>query len=215
MKKSKYFMILLGILFISFNLRAPITAVGSVVEMIQSGYGLSNASAGFITTLPLVTFAIVSPFVSTLSSKIGHAKTMFIGLLFILVGEVCCSYTGIVGLFTGTVLLGVGIAIGNVIIPAIIKLHFSDKVGIVTSIYTTGMSQSAGYLFAALGSIVTGFIYDIKSTWSIPIIIFIGGIAFLSLCGFFAGYSTVGEYNRIESLDTLSTKNNSSKEIML
>lgn len=140
-------MILLGILFISFNLRAPITAVGSVVEMIQAEYHLSNAVAGFITTLPLIAFAVVSPFVSTLSSKMGHAKTMLLGLIFILIGAVCRSYTGAIGLFIGTAIIGVGIAIGNVIIPSIIKLHFSEKVGFVTSIYTSGMC-----IFAAVGA---------------------------------------------------------------
>ena len=147
MKKSKSFMIILGILFISFNLRAPITAVGSIVEMIQQEYSLSNAAAGFITTLPLIAFAVVSPFVSTLSGKIGHAKTMLLGLLLILGGEVCRSYTGAAGLFVGTAIIGVGIAIGNVIIPGIIKLYFSEKVGFVTSIYTSGMC-----IFAAVGA---------------------------------------------------------------
>ena len=147
MKKSKALLILLGILFISFNLRAPITAVGSVVEMIQNEYNLTNASAGFITTLPLIAFAIVSPFVSSISSKIGHAKTMLIGLIFILAGIVLRSYTGAVGLFAGTAIIGVGIAIGNVIIPGIIKLYFSENVGFVTSIYTSGMC-----IFAAVGA---------------------------------------------------------------
>ena len=147
MKKSKSFLILLGILFISFNLRAPITAVGSIVEMIQDEFSLSNAAAGFITTLPLIAFAIVSPFVSGISGKIGHAKTMMIGLLFILAGEFIRSYTNAFGLFAGTAVIGIGIAIGNVIIPGIIKLHFSEKVGFVTSIYTSGMC-----IFAAVGA---------------------------------------------------------------
>ena len=147
MKKRDAVLVILGILFISFNLRAPITAVGSIVEMIQSEYALTNAAAGFITTLPLVAFAVVSPFVARLSGKIGHAKTMMLGLLFILAGEVVRSYTGASGLFIGTAIIGIGIAIGNVIIPAIIKLYFSEKVGLVTSIYTSGMC-----IFAAVGA---------------------------------------------------------------
>lgn len=147
MKKNYSLLILFGILFVSFNLRAPITAVGSVVEMIQNEYHLSNAAAGFITTLPLIAFAVVSPFVSTISDKIGHSMTMMIGLIFILIGEFCRSYTNAAGLFIGTAIIGIGIAIGNVIIPGIIKLHFSDKVGFVTSIYTSGMC-----IFAALGA---------------------------------------------------------------
>lgn len=147
MKKSQSILIILGILFISFNLRAPITAVGSIVEMIQTEYGLSSTWAGFITTLPLIAFAVVSPFVANISAKIGHSKTMLMGLIFILLGEVCRSYMGVAGLFIGTAIIGIGIAIGNVIIPAIIKMNFSEKVGAVTSIYTSGMC-----VFAAVGA---------------------------------------------------------------
>lgn len=147
MNKKEKIIAILGILFISFNLRAPITAVGSIVDMIQSDYALSSASAGFITTLPLVAFAIVSPFVAKLSQKCGHATTMMSGLLFILIGILCRSYLGIYGLFIGTAIIGVGIAIGNVIIPAIIKKHFSNRIGLVTSIYTSGMC-----IFAAVGA---------------------------------------------------------------
>ena len=137
MKKRDAFLVILGILFISFNLRAPITAVGSIVEMIQLEYSLSNAVAGFITTLPLLAFAIVSPFVASISNKMGRGRTMMIGLFFILIGEVIRSYTGLYGLFIGTSIIGIGIAIGNVIIPGIIKLYFPGHVGTVTSFYTS------------------------------------------------------------------------------
>ena len=147
MKKRDSFLVILGILFISFNLRAPITAVGSIVDLIQSEFALSTAAAGFITTLPLLAFAVVSPFVATLAGKIGHAKTMMCGLGLILCGELIRSYTGAAGLFLGTAVIGVGIAIGNVIIPGIIKLRFADRVGAVTSIYTSGMC-----IFAAVGA---------------------------------------------------------------
>ena len=147
MKKKESLLVILGILFISFNLRAPITAVGSVVDLIQAEYGLSNAAAGFITTLPLLAFAVVSPFVARLSGRIGHARTMLAGLLLILAGEFIRSYTGALGLFAGTAVIGVGIAIGNVIIPGIIKLCFADSVGKVTSIYTSGMC-----IYAAVGA---------------------------------------------------------------
>ena len=147
MKKSKSLFLVLGILVISFNLRAPITAVGSVVKMIQEEYALGSAAAGFITTLPLIAFAIVSPFVSTLANKLGQANTMFTGLILILIGEAIRSYTGVYGLFAGTAIIGIGIAIGNVIVPGIIKRYFSHRAGLITSIYTSGMC-----IFAAIGA---------------------------------------------------------------
>ena len=147
MKNFKSYFMILGILFISFNLRAPITCVGSVVELIQGDLGLSNTVAGFITTLPLVAFAIVSPFVAGIAGKIGPGRTMLAGLCLILAGEFVRSYTGAVGLFLGTAVIGVGIAIGNVIVPGIIKQNFADWVGTVTSVYTSGMC-----IYAAVGA---------------------------------------------------------------
>ena len=147
MKKRDSLLVILGILFISFNLRAPITAVGSIVDLIQAEYGLTKAAAGFITTLPLLAFAVVSPFVATVSGKIGAARTMMGGLILILCGELIRSYTGAAGLFAGTAVIGVGIAIGNVIIPGIIKANFAGRVGAVTSIYTSGMC-----IYAAVGA---------------------------------------------------------------
>ena len=147
MKKKESLLIVLGIIFISFNLRAPITAVGSLVEMIKAEYMMSNATAGFITTLPLIAFSLVSPFVAGISHKLGYGKTMGLGLILILIGEVVRSYTNLTGLFIGTAFLGVGIAIGNVLIPGIIKLKFPDRVGLITSFYTSSM-----LIFAAVGA---------------------------------------------------------------
>lgn len=143
--KSK--LMILGIIFISFNLRAPITSVGSIIDSIKNDYLLTNSIAGFITTLPLLVFAIISPFVSKISSKIGYGITMFIGIIIIFLGELIRSYTNVAGLFIGTAIIGFGIAIGNVLIPSIIKSEFKEKVGVVTSIYTSSMC-----LFAAIGS---------------------------------------------------------------
>lgn len=147
MTKKETLLIILGIIFISFNLRAPITAVGSVVEMIQEEYLLSSGKAGLMTTLPLIAFALVSPFVAKISHRWGYGKTMAGGLGFIFLGLVIRSYTNLSGLFIGTALLGVGIALGNVLVPSIIKLKFPSKVGHVTSVYTSSM-----IIFAALGA---------------------------------------------------------------
>ena len=147
MNKKEKFWLILGVIFISFNLRAPITAVGSLVGWIQTDYNLSSGMAGFITTLPLLAFAAASPFVSRVALKLGTGRMVLGGLLLIMAGTVVRSYTGVTGLYLGTTVLGIGIAIGNVLIPGIIKMKFSDCVGRMTSIYTSSMC-----IFAAVGA---------------------------------------------------------------
>ncbi|MEG0371052.1 MAG: MFS transporter [Clostridium sp.] len=147
MTSSKKILIILGLVFISFNLRAPITSVGSIVNLIQEDLQISSSIAGFITTLPLIAFAVFSPFVSKISNIYGPGLTMLSGLILIIIGEFTRSYTNLLGLFIGTSLIGIGISIGNVLIPSIIKLRFPGNVGIMSSVYTTSMG-----IFAAIGS---------------------------------------------------------------
>ena len=136
--------LIVGLIFIAFNLRAPITSVGSLAALIRDDLGISNGIAGLITTVPLIAFALVSPFIPRLSSRFGIGRTMLAGLILVLIGECIRSYTNAIGVYIGTAFMGVGIATGNVLVPAIIKQRFPSRVGLLTSIYTTAMGIFAG-----------------------------------------------------------------------
>lgn len=140
-------LLLVAIIGISFSLRAPITSIGSLAGLIHDDLGVSNGFVGFITTLPLIAFAVCSPFISKVSDQMGIGKTMLVGLLAIVAGGVLRSYTGTVGLLIGTALIGIGISVANVLIPSIVKLKFPDKIGIITGFYITSMA-----IFASLGA---------------------------------------------------------------
>jgi MFS transporter, CP family, cyanate transporter len=61
-------LLIVGLLLIASNFRAPITGVAPVLEMLQSAFGLSPAQAGLLTTLPLLAFGIISPFAAVFGS---------------------------------------------------------------------------------------------------------------------------------------------------
>ncbi|RGR84984.1 CynX/NimT family MFS transporter [Heyndrickxia coagulans] len=149
-EKTQYLsrgLLILGIIFIAANLRPAITSVGPVIGAIRHDLSLSNAAAGFITTLPLLFFALVSPLAPKLGNRIGQELTIFLGLLVLMVGISIRSTESPVLLFAGTACIGTGIAIGNVLLPSLIKQRLPDKLGLMTSIYTTVMGG-----FAALAS---------------------------------------------------------------
>ena len=136
-----------GILLVSFNLRPSITAVGPLIPLIRDDLGLSNGWAGFLTTLPLLTFATFSLFAAGIGKKLGLARAIFVALLVLLIGSIWRVSGGKVSLFLGTGLTGIGIVICNVLLIPLIKRRMPGKLGLVTASYTTGMS-----LFAAIGS---------------------------------------------------------------
>src|SRR3954464_15935368 len=84
--------ILLGIIFITVNLRAPLTSVGPLVELIRNDLHISNTLAGAVTTLPLLAFAFFSPFVPKLGKRFGVERILFISLFLLTLGIILRSF---------------------------------------------------------------------------------------------------------------------------
>lgn len=146
--KSLYiYLLLTGIIFVSFNLRPAITSVGPLIGMIQDDIGLAHWSTGILTSLPLICFAFMSPIAPKISFRLTNEWTLLLGLVVLFIGILIRSITMTFFLFTGTFLIGIGIAVCNVILPVIIKEKFPLKFGLLTSVYSTSMT-----LFAALAS---------------------------------------------------------------
>ncbi|MED4400551.1 CynX/NimT family MFS transporter [Metabacillus fastidiosus] len=144
---SKILLLTIGIILIGANLRAPLTSVGSLIPFIRDDLAMSNALAGTITTLPLLAFALFSPFAPKIANKSGMERTIFFSLIVLIIGIIIRSLQGIIPLFTGTILIGLAIAVGNVLLPGFIKMNFPLKIGVMTGIYAVFMN-----LFGALAS---------------------------------------------------------------
>lgn len=144
--KSRFagILLVLGILLIAANLRATFTGIAPVLEQIINHFGLSASQAGFLTTLPLIAFAVVSPMAATLAKKQGLERTLFVALLFILAGVAARVINISAMLFVGTAIIGVGIAIANVLLPSLIKRDFPAKVALMTSAYVLTMGVVSG-----------------------------------------------------------------------
>ena len=135
------------ILLVSFNLRTPMTSVGPVMDLIQTEYGMSAGMAGLITTLPLIMFGATSPFVPAVNRRLGYSRTMCIAIASIIAGELLRNLMGLTGLFAGTALIGIGIGIGNVLLPGYVRSRSPEKAGVLTGLYTAGMCA-----FSAVGA---------------------------------------------------------------
>lgn len=145
--KNAGWLLILGVVLVGANLRLPLTSIGALIPFIREDLAISNALAGAITTLPLLAFAVLSPFAPKIANRIGMEWTIVIALLLLIIGTTVRSLSSVEFLFAGTLLIGLAIAIGNVLIPGIVKMNFPLKVGLMTGIYAIFMN-----LFGALGS---------------------------------------------------------------
>src|SRR5699024_1909406 len=140
-------LLLIGVILVGSNLRVPITSVGALITFIREDLGISNATAGMITTLPLIAFAILSPFAPKISKRIGMERTIVLSLVVLLLVIILLSITGISLLIIVIAVIGLSIAIGNMLILVIIIMNFLLKIVLMTRIYAVFMN-----IFGALGS---------------------------------------------------------------
>ncbi len=137
-------LLIVGILFIAMALRAPVTGVPPLVGLIREQLGLSNTAAGMLITLPLLAFAVVSLVSAGMARRHGLERTLFFALLLIGGGIVLRSQGQAWALYAGTAVIGSGIAIGNVLLPSLLKRDFPQRLAGLTSVYVLTMSIAAG-----------------------------------------------------------------------
>ncbi|MEB8173630.1 MFS transporter [Staphylococcus equorum] len=135
---------IIAIVFIASTLRAPLTSVGPVIEEIKQVMEIDNSVAGILTTIPLIIFAIVSPLVSKVTSRLTMSRTIFYSTILLIVA-LFLRIAGDFNLFIiGTLLLGIAIAFGNVVLPSYVKWYFPMQIGLATGIYSGTMNFTAG-----------------------------------------------------------------------
>lgn len=146
MKHPNRILLLAGILLVATTLRAPFTIIAPLLEDIQSGYGLSATQVGLLITGPLLAFSAIAPFAAGLAGRWGTERTLFGALLVIAVGVLFRASGGVAPLYVGTVIIGSGIALGNVLLPSLLKRDFHDKVAPLTAMYvlTMGIAAAGG-----------------------------------------------------------------------
>ncbi|TWI45099.1 CP family cyanate transporter-like MFS transporter [Pseudomonas duriflava] len=135
--------LLVGILLIAANLRAPITSLGPVLSELQSAFGLSQTQSGLLNALPLLIFAIASPFVPRLSRSIGLERALFLALWLIMGGCIFRSSGFFSALWLGTGLIGSGIAVANVLVVPIVKRDFPHHTALCVGLYAATMAMLA------------------------------------------------------------------------
>ncbi|GAA1466242.1 MFS transporter [Microbacterium thalassium] len=126
-----------AVCLVAMNMRPTITAVGPLLDEIGTDTGLAIATLGLLASVPLAAWAIVSPFAHDLSQRFGMSRVVLWSLLLLTLGTAVRSLPGpTASLWIGTVLIGVALAIANVLMPAVVKRDFGGRVPLVMALYT-------------------------------------------------------------------------------
>ncbi len=136
--------LLVAVLLVAVNLRAPLTALPPVVADVAADLHLTAAAAGLLTGIPVLCFALATPAVAGLLGRSSLRTAIAVALGLILLGTLVRSADvaglGATGTFAGTVLLGLGITTANLAVPMIAQRDFPGHVGTVTGLYTAAIN---------------------------------------------------------------------------
>lgn len=137
--------LLLGIslVLIAFNLRDLFSSASALLPEIRSGLGLSTTEASLLTTLPVVCLGLFSPLSPRLAQRFGAERTLLGVLLLLTLGIALRGLGWVPSIFFGTALAGACIAVGNVLLPGLVKRDFADKAALMTGFYTMALCASA------------------------------------------------------------------------
>ncbi|HEM6138164.1 TPA: MFS transporter [Streptococcus suis] len=141
MKKQSPFLIA-GIVMLGVVMRAPFTALPSILIDIASSLGVEVSSLGILTSIPLIMFALCSSLAPRLAAKFGMERLMAFVLLVMVLGSGMRVFN-LPTLFLGTMLVGATISFINVLLPSIVAANFPNKIGFYTTIYITLMGVAA------------------------------------------------------------------------
>ena len=141
--RTQQALLVLGFVLLAANLRPALTSVAPLIGQIRMDTGISNGVAGLLTGLPLLAFGLLSSVAPRLARRFGMERVLLASMLVLAAGIVLRSEGTVTALFLGTAVLGAAIALGNVLLPGLVKHEFPERAGLMTSVYVTAMAISA------------------------------------------------------------------------
>jgi len=139
-------LLLIGVAIVltGLNLRTAVTSIGPVLQEIQDGLGISSGLAGLVTTMPVLCFAAIGFAGPGLSARFRDSHVLSGALVTMAAGLVVRAVAPAFWLFLlGTVLAMVGGALGNVLLPSLVKRYFPGRTGLMVGAYSTALSVGA------------------------------------------------------------------------
>lgn len=162
--------VLVGIVVLAVNLRPPAIAVSPVLGQVRSDLGLNGLLAGLLTTLPLLCFAGFGALAPWLAARIGLHRSALVALVAVAAGQaVRVAAPQVVVFLLATVLALAGTAVGNVLLPSLVRRHFPDRIGLVTGIYSLLLGTGV-----ALASLLSAPVAAASGSWRWSLSIWIG-----------------------------------------
>ncbi|MGX5694983.1 MFS transporter [Agromyces soli] len=162
-----------ALVLVTLNFRTPIIAVTAVIDDLEHALGFDAAQAGLLTSLPVLCFALGAPIAAWTIRLTGAERSIVVTLVGVLVGTVIRSTGSVAAAFAGTIVIGLALAIGNVVVPVLIRRDVPrEHAQFVTGLYAAamGVGSMLTALFTAPLADLIGWQLAITA-WSVTLLV--------------------------------------------
>ncbi|WKK71196.1 MFS transporter [Rathayibacter oskolensis] len=122
-----------------------------MIDAIRDDLSLSSGQAGVLTSIPVLCFALATPLALVVIRRAGPDAAVVVTVLGVALGTILRSAGDVVAVVAGTVVIGVFITIGNVVVPVVIRRDVSpERVDLTTGVYTAALN--IGSTITSLGT---------------------------------------------------------------
>ncbi|WP_416874718.1 CynX/NimT family MFS transporter [Kitasatospora sp. SC0581] len=147
-------LLVLGFVLLSLNTRVAFGQIGPLAPV--AGWGPGTVT--LLALLPPLCMGLFAPLGALARRRLGEERGLFWASVLLLAGAVLRT-AGLPGLYAGTVLVGVAVAVVNVLIPVFVRARFAPRrIGTMTGVYA--LSMGAG------SAVVAALVAPVAGTWS-------------------------------------------------
>lgn len=136
---------LLAALFLgALALRPQLVGIGPLIPSIQLDLQTSHAAAGLLGTIPVLCMGLFAPPAAFLAQRFGSRHALAGALALIGVFGVARAFApGAALLILLTFPVGIGMGLGNALLPVGVKQRFADRPAFATGVYVAGINVAA------------------------------------------------------------------------
>ena len=128
----------------ALNVRTAVSSLSPIIPFIRDDFELSNLAVSFLGMLPPLGFALSGLIAPIITRRIGLEAALLTLLATIALGSVIRAVSGDWSLLSvGTMLALVGMGMGNVLLPVVVRKYFPDRIGSMTALYLVIVSIGA------------------------------------------------------------------------
>ncbi|MFE7845430.1 CynX/NimT family MFS transporter [Microbacterium sp. NPDC057407] len=132
---------LVGIVLFAFSLRTAVASLSPVLPQVQGEFPVPAVVVGLIGTAPPVCYAVFGLLTPLLERRFGLEKLALAAMIVAAAGMVFRALAVDAGtLLLATTAIFAAVGVGNILLPPLVKQYFPDRIGLLTTVYSTAMA---------------------------------------------------------------------------